>query len=106
MLPAKGSCIKQASQDVHTRMKTRTVFAGLKMQNDLIGFIAIAPRTFELNANYITGSRRYRPTEQQLWQLNHQINVRGFHIDRAFAEAAREIAEAAAPEIDAEIAEI
>ena len=46
------------------------------------------------------------PTEQQLWQLNHQINVRGFHIDRAFAEAAREIAEAAAPEIDAEIAEI
>src|SRR5215472_3479214 len=46
------------------------------------------------------------PTEQQLWQLNHQINVRGFHIDRAFAEAARKIAEAAAPEIDAEIAEI
>jgi DNA polymerase bacteriophage-type len=46
------------------------------------------------------------PTEQQLWQLNHQINVRGFHIDRAFAEAAREIAGAAAPEIDAEIAEI
>src|SRR5215831_19234357 len=46
------------------------------------------------------------PTEQQLWQLNHQINVRGFHIARAFAEAAREIAEAAAPEIDAEIAEI
>jgi len=46
------------------------------------------------------------PTEQQLWQLNHQINVRGFHIDRAFAEAAREIAEAVAPEIDDEIAEI
>jgi DNA polymerase bacteriophage-type len=46
------------------------------------------------------------PTEQQLWQLSHQINVRGFHIDRAFAEAARKIAEAAAPEIDAEIAEI
>jgi hypothetical protein len=46
------------------------------------------------------------PTEQQLWQLSHQINVRGFHIDRAFAEAAREIAEAASPEIDAEITEI
>src|SRR5262249_47416607 len=44
--------------------------------------------------------------EQQLWQLNYQINVRGFYIDRAFAEAARKIAEAAAPEIDQEIAEL
>ena len=44
--------------------------------------------------------------EQRLWQLSHQINVRGFHIDRAFAEAARKIAEAAAPEIDQEITEI
>src|SRR5262249_47092738 len=24
------------------------------------------------------------PTEQAIWQLSHQINVRGFHIDRAF----------------------
>ena len=46
------------------------------------------------------------PTEQAIWQLSHQINVRGFHIDRAFAEAARKIAQAAAPEIDAEIAEL
>jgi DNA polymerase len=46
------------------------------------------------------------PTEQAIWQLNHQVNVRGFHIDRTFAEAARKIAEAAAPEIDQEIAEI
>src|SRR5262245_14735057 len=46
------------------------------------------------------------PTEQQLWQLSHQINIRGFHIDRTFAEAARKIAEQAAPEIDQEIAEI
>jgi DNA polymerase bacteriophage-type len=46
------------------------------------------------------------PTEQAIWQLSHQINVRGFHIDRAFAEAARKITEEAAPEIDAEIAEI
>src|SRR5262245_3595615 len=45
-------------------------------------------------------------TEQAIWQLSHQINVRGFHIDRGFAEAARKIAEAAAPEIDAEIAEL
>jgi DNA polymerase bacteriophage-type len=45
-------------------------------------------------------------TEQAIWQLSYQINIRGFHIDRAFAEAARKIAEAAAPEIDQEIAEI
>jgi DNA polymerase bacteriophage-type len=47
-----------------------------------------------------------QPAEQALWQLNHQINVRGFHIDRAFVEAARRIAEQAAPEIDQEITEI
>src|SRR5262249_7420790 len=46
------------------------------------------------------------PTEQAIWQLSHQINIRGFCVDRAFAEAARKIADAAAPEIDAEIAEI
>lgn len=46
------------------------------------------------------------PAEQAIWQLSHQINIRGFHIDRAFAEAARKVAEAAAPEIDQEIAEI
>src|SRR5262249_41353613 len=46
------------------------------------------------------------PTEQAIWQLSHQINIRGVHIDRGFTEAARKIAEAAAPEIDQEIAEI
>ena len=45
-------------------------------------------------------------TEQALWVLSNQINERGFHVDRQFAEAARRIAEAAAPEIDAELAEI
>src|SRR5262245_23341381 len=39
------------------------------------------------------------PTEQAIWRLSYQVNVRGFHIDRAFAEAARKIAEQAAPEI-------
>jgi DNA polymerase len=46
------------------------------------------------------------PTEQAIWQVSHQINVRGFHIDRAFAEAARKIAEAAAPEIDQEVTQL
>jgi DNA polymerase bacteriophage-type len=46
------------------------------------------------------------PAEQTIWCLNHQVNVRGFCVDRAFAEAARKIAEQAGPEIDQEIAEI
>jgi DNA polymerase bacteriophage-type len=46
------------------------------------------------------------PAEQAIWQLTHQINVRGFHVDRAFAEAARKIAEQAGPEIDQEIREL
>jgi DNA polymerase bacteriophage-type len=46
------------------------------------------------------------PFEQALWQLSCTINSRGFCVDRAFAEAARKVAQAAAPEIDAELAEI
>ena len=38
--------------------------------------------------------------------LSCRINERGFHVDRQFAEAARRIAQAAAPEIDAELAEL
>jgi DNA polymerase len=52
---------------------------------------------------------RLRPlssTEQALWVLSSQINERGFHVDRRFAEAARRIASQAAPEIDAELAEL
>ena len=44
--------------------------------------------------------------EQALWVLSCRINERGFHFDRPFAEAARRIAQAAAPEIDAELAEL
>ena len=44
--------------------------------------------------------------EQAIWELSTKINARGCHVDRAFAEAARKIAEAAAPEIEQEIAEI
>ena len=45
-------------------------------------------------------------SEQQLWELSCRINERGFCVDRKFAEAARRIAQAAAPEIDQELAEI
>ena len=46
------------------------------------------------------------PVEQTLWALSCSINSRGFCVDRKFAEAARQIAQAAAPELDAEIAEL
>ena len=46
------------------------------------------------------------PTEQLLWQLNCSINERGFLFDRALAKAAKQIAAAAGPEIDAELADI
>jgi DNA polymerase bacteriophage-type len=45
-------------------------------------------------------------TEQGVWVLSSQINQRGFHVDRQFAEAARQIALQAGPEIDAELPEI
>jgi DNA polymerase len=44
--------------------------------------------------------------EQAIWELSNKINLRGFCVDRAFAEAARKIAEQAAPEIDREIQDI
>jgi DNA polymerase len=46
------------------------------------------------------------PTEHALWVLSSKINERGFCVDRKFAEAARRIAQAAAPEIDAELAKL
>jgi DNA polymerase len=44
--------------------------------------------------------------ELAIWQLDLRINARGFHVDRKLAEAARAIAQAAAPELDAELAKI
>jgi DNA polymerase len=44
--------------------------------------------------------------EHVLWQLSCRINERGFFVDRPLAEAARRIAQAAAPEIDAELGEL
>ena len=44
--------------------------------------------------------------EQRLWELNHKINARGFCADRILAQAARQIAGAAAPEIDRELCEL
>jgi DNA polymerase len=44
--------------------------------------------------------------EQALWVLNCTINQRGFSVHREFAQAGRKIAQAAGPELDAELAEI
>jgi DNA polymerase len=44
--------------------------------------------------------------ELTLWMLSNKINARGFCVDRTFALAAREISRAAAPEMDAELAQI
>src|SRR6516162_4186349 len=45
-------------------------------------------------------------SEQRLWELSYRINERGFCVDRKFAKAARRIAQAAAPEIDQQLAEV
>jgi DNA polymerase bacteriophage-type len=42
--------------------------------------------------------------EQAVWRLSNAINARGFFVDRPFALAARKIAQAVAPEIDATLA--
>jgi DNA polymerase len=46
------------------------------------------------------------PTEQELdlWRLNHRINERGIHFDRALTVAGRDIAQQARPELDAAMA--
>jgi DNA polymerase len=46
------------------------------------------------------------PAEQAVRLLSNKINERGFCVDRKFADAARRIAQAAAPEIDTELGEI
>jgi DNA polymerase len=46
------------------------------------------------------------PQELKLWQLDCIINARGFHLDRTLALAARRIAQALGPEINAELAQL
>jgi DNA polymerase bacteriophage-type len=47
--------------------------------------------------------RALPPQEHLAWRHCNLINARGFHVDTALAEAARKIATAATPEINAEI---
>jgi DNA polymerase bacteriophage-type len=46
------------------------------------------------------------PHEIKLWQLDCVVNDRGFHFDRTLAEAARKIAQAIGPELNAELAHL
>ncbi len=46
------------------------------------------------------------PEEQQLWVLDLRVNARGFYVDRELASAARSIAQAAAPELNTELAQL
>src|SRR5262249_34224344 len=41
--------------------------------------------------------------EFELWQFDLRVNARGFYVDRKLAEAARTVAEAAMPELNAEL---
>ena len=75
-------------------------------RNGSSGFTTIASRTLRSNASSTSDCRALSSSEQQLWELSSRINERGFCVDRKFAEAARRIAQAAAPEIDQELAEI
>jgi len=45
-------------------------------------------------------------TEQIIWELDARVNARGFCLDQQLAAAAKKLAAAAAPEIDAELAEV
>jgi DNA polymerase len=41
--------------------------------------------------------------ELEVWQFDLKVNARGFHVDRVLAEAARSVADAATPELNAEL---
>ena len=81
-------------------------FIGLTTMNVCDGFTTIAGRTSRSNVSCLIGCRCCRRRNMTLWALSCRINERGFCVDRQFAEAARRIAQAAAPEIDAELAEL
>ena len=76
------------------------------IQTDLRGLANIASQDMEVEREIYNVLRALLASEHALWVLSSKINDRGFHVDRGFAEAARKIAQAAAPEIDAELAEI
>lgn len=63
-------------------------------------------RDVEIERELYQQLRPLPPEEQQLWLLDLRINARGFYIDRDLAAAARAVAQAAAPELNAELAQL
>ena len=66
----------------------------------------IAKRTSKPSVNCSCGCSRCRLQNRRSGNWMRQINQRGFALIASLAEAARKIARAAAPEIDAELAEV
>ena len=87
-------------------MRIRLVFTGLTTRSGSHRLYDYCRQDVEVERELYGRLPPLSPTEQALWVLSGRINERGFHVDRSFAEAARKIAQAAAPEIDAELAEI
>jgi DNA polymerase bacteriophage-type len=75
-------------------------------QERLDRLYAYCRQDVEIERELFTQLPALSAAEQRLWELSTTINIRGFRVDRALATAARKIAEAAAPELDAELAEI
>ena len=75
-------------------------------QERLDRLYAYCKQDIEIERELYTRLPPLSPAEQAIWELSTKINARGFYVDRSFAEAARKIAEAVAPEIEQEIAEI
>jgi DNA polymerase bacteriophage-type len=62
-----------------------------------------AKKDLEAEREFYQSVRPLSAEELELWQLDVRINARGFHVDRELAEAARAIAQSAAPELEAEL---
>jgi DNA polymerase bacteriophage-type len=65
-----------------------------------------AKQDVEVERELYQALRPLSEEEFNIWQFDLRVNARGFHIDRKLAEAARAVAQAAAPELDAELAYI
>jgi DNA polymerase bacteriophage-type len=65
-----------------------------------------AKQDTEVERELYQALRPLSPEELVIWQFDLRVNARGFYVDRALAEAARAVAQAAAPELDAELAYI
>ena len=79
-------------------------FEDPERMNSLFDY-CIARRGMRARALSTVSIRSRRPS-RALWELHCRINDRGFPVDRKLAEAAQRIADAALPEIDAELERI